>query len=172
MRRMRSGNKRGPGPKSARSVRPKAKSTAGRSSVFRQRGVVRARQAKAELKHVKWTDVEMERLSPLLERQFVVGLNTMLARLLLKQGCIVPEHSHVNEQVTYVLEGALKFSIDGRDIVVRTGEVLTIPPNMPHKAEAIVDTVDIDIFNPPRADWISKDDSYLRGGGTPPSTRR
>jgi quercetin dioxygenase-like cupin family protein len=69
----------------------------------------------------------------------------------------------VNEQVTYILEGALKFRIDGREIIVRAGEVLTIPPNMPHEAEAMIDTVDLDVFNPPRADWINKDDSYLRG---------
>ena len=69
----------------------------------------------------------------------------------------------MNEQVTYILEGALKFRIDGREIIVRSGEVLTIPPNMPHEAEAMVDTVDLDVFNPPRADWINKDDSYLRG---------
>ncbi|MFZ0287096.1 MAG: cupin domain-containing protein, partial [Terriglobales bacterium] len=87
----------------------------------------------------------------------------MLARVLLKKGCIVPEHSHHNEQATYILDGALKFWIDGKEIVVRTGEVLTIPPHMPHKAEALEDTVDLDVFNPPRADWINKTDQYLRG---------
>jgi len=86
----------------------------------------------------------------------------MLARVLLKKGCIVPLHSHVNEQLTYILEGALKFWIDGREIVVRPGQVLTIPPNMPHKAEALEDTVDLDIFHPPLADWLGKTDSYLR----------
>jgi quercetin dioxygenase-like cupin family protein len=64
--------------------------------------------------------------------------------------------------VTYILEGALKFWIDGREIVVRAGEVLTIPPNMPHKAEAVEDTVDLDVFTPPRADWINQTDQYLR----------
>jgi quercetin dioxygenase-like cupin family protein len=86
----------------------------------------------------------------------------MLARVLLKKGCVVPLHSHVNEQLSYILEGALKFWIDEKEIVVRSGEVLTIPPNMPHKAEALEDTVDLDIFHPPRADWLSKNDSYLR----------
>jgi len=86
----------------------------------------------------------------------------MLARVLLKKGCIVPLHSHVNEQLTYILEGALKFWIDDREIVVCAGQVLTIPPNMPHKAEALEDTVDLDIFHPPRADWLAKTDSYLR----------
>jgi quercetin dioxygenase-like cupin family protein len=104
----------------------------------------------------------VESMNPLLGRQLIVGHQVMLARVLLKKGCIVPLHSHVNEQLSYILEGALKFYIDGKEIVVRAGEVLTIPPNMPHKAEAMEDTVDLDIFNPPRADWINKTDSYLR----------
>jgi quercetin dioxygenase-like cupin family protein len=86
----------------------------------------------------------------------------MLARVLLKKGCIVPEHSHHNEQVTYILDGALKFWIDGRELVVHTGEVLCIPAHMPHKAEALEDTVDLDVFTPPRGDWISGTDQYLR----------
>jgi quercetin dioxygenase-like cupin family protein len=118
---------------------------------------------KAELKHIPWSSVELEDLNPLLQRHFVVGQNVMLARVLLKKGCIVPEHSHHNEQITYVIEGALKFWIDGKVLVVNAGEVLTIPPHMPHKAEALEYTVDLDVFNPPRADWINKTDKYLRG---------
>jgi quercetin dioxygenase-like cupin family protein len=125
-------------------------------------GTVKKTTAKAGLRHIPWHTVGLEDLNPLLQRQFVVGQEVMLARVLLKKGCIVPEHSHHNEQITYILEGALKFSIDGREIVVHAGEVLTIPPNMPHKAEAVEDTVDLDIFNPPRADWINKTDQYLR----------
>ena len=120
--------------------------------------------AKAELKHIPWDSVELEDLNPLLQRQLVVGQNVMVARVFLKKGCIVPEHSHHNEQITYILEGALKFWIDGKELVVNAGEVLTIPPHMPHKAEAVEDTVDLDIFNPPREDWINKTDKYLRGG--------
>ena len=131
--------------------------------VFSQRGVVSVPRSRAELKHMNWDSVELEQLNPLLQRQFIVGRNIMIARVLLKKGCIVPTHRHVNEQVTYILEGALKFVIDGREIVLHAGEVLTIPSNMPHSAEAIVDTVDLDIFNPPRADWINKEDRYLRG---------
>jgi quercetin dioxygenase-like cupin family protein len=116
--------------------------------------------AKAE--HIPWKTVELENLNPLLQRQFVVGQDVMLARVLLKKGCIVPEHSHYNEQITYILEGALKFWIDGKVIVVNAGEVLTIPPHVPHKAEALEDTVDLDVFNPPREDWINKTDQYLR----------
>ncbi len=114
------------------------------------------------LKHVRWNDVELEDLNPLLQRQMIVGEGIMVARILLKKGSFVPMHSHVNEQVTYILEGALKFGIDGREIVVSAGEVLCIPPNMPHEALALEDTVDLDVFNPPRADWINKTDAYLR----------
>src|SRR5258706_7037506 len=117
---------------------------------------------KAGLQHVPWSSIQLEDLNPLLQRQFVVGQEIMVARVLFKKGCIVPEHSHHNEQLTYILEGALKFWIDGRVIVVNAGEVLTIPANMPHKAEALADTVDLDIFTPPRADWINKTDRYLR----------
>ena len=115
------------------------------------------------LQYIPWHTIPLEDLNPLLQRQFVVGQEIMLARVLLKKGCIVPEHSHHNEQLTYILEGALKFWIDGKEIVVNAGEVLCIPSNMPHKAEAMVDTVDLDVFTPPRADWINKTDQYLRG---------
>jgi quercetin dioxygenase-like cupin family protein len=143
-------------PKTSAVKKSKSKSTTALS------GTVKRLSAKAGLQHIPWHTVGLEDLNPLLQRQFVVGQEVMLARVLLKKGCIVPEHSHHNEQITYILEGALKFWIDGREIVVHAGEVLTIPPNMPHKAEAVEDTVDLDIFNPPRADWINKTDQYLR----------
>ena len=114
------------------------------------------------LQYIPWHTVPLEDLNSLLQRQFVVGQEIMLARVLLKKGCIVPEHSHHNEQLTYIVEGALKFWIDNREITVHAGEVLCIPANMPHKAEAVEDTVDLDIFCPPRADWINKTDQYLR----------
>ena len=116
----------------------------------------------AELQYIPWHTIPLEELNPLLQRQFVVGQEIMVARVLLKKGCIVPEHSHHNEQLTYILDGALKFWIDGKEIVVHSGEVLCIPSNMPHKAEALEDTVDLDVFAPPRADWINKTDQYLR----------
>ncbi|MGA8765340.1 MAG: cupin domain-containing protein [Candidatus Sulfotelmatobacter sp.] len=118
---------------------------------------------KHELQYVPWRTIALEDLNPLLQRQIVVGQEIMLARVLLKKGCIVPEHSHHNEQLTYVLEGELKFWIDGKEIVVNAGEVLCIPAHMPHKAEAMEDTVDLDVFTPPRADWINRTDQYLRG---------
>jgi quercetin dioxygenase-like cupin family protein len=116
------------------------------------------------VKYVAWSEVEREQLNPLIEREMVVGNKIMLARVLLKKGAHVPEHSHHNEQVTYILEGALKFAIDGKEIVVRAGEVLCIPSNMPHEAWALQDTVDLDVFDPPREDWINKTDHYLRLG--------
>src|SRR5882762_3961921 len=149
--------------------KPKAKTPAGRkrkdakSHSRAQRAVTKHAASKAPLQYVPWHTIPLEELNPLLQRQFVVGQEIMLARVLLKKGCIVPEHSHHNEQLTYILDGALKFWIDGKEIVVNAGEVLTIPPHMPHKAEALEDTIDLDIFNPPRADWINKTDQYLRG---------
>jgi quercetin dioxygenase-like cupin family protein len=124
--------------------------------------VAKGKARKAELRHIPWRSVAVENLNPLLGLHFVVGQKIMLARVLLKKGCIVPEHSHPNEQVTYILEGALKFRIDGKEIVVHAGEVLTIPPHMPHAAEAMEDTVDLDVFDPPRADWMNRTNAYLR----------
>ncbi len=117
----------------------------------------------APMKYIRWKDVELEHLNPLLDRQMVVGEEVMVARVLLKKGAHVPMHHHVNEQITYILEGALKFSIGGREIVVHAGEVLCIPPDLPHEAWAVEDTVDLDVFHPPRADWMNKTDAYLRG---------
>ena len=151
----RTAGKKSPTRKTTKAARPGSK--------VALKGTVRkSKRFKAELRHIPWSSVEVEALNPLLGRHFVVGQNVMLARVLLKKGCLVPEHSHHNEQITYVLEGALKFGIGGKEIVVNAGEVLTIPPNMPHWAEALADTVDLDIFNPPRADWINKTDAYLR----------
>jgi len=116
----------------------------------------------AQHQHVPWNSVELERLNPLLQRQFVVGEKVMVARILLKKGCVVPLHSHHNEQITYILEGVLKFGLNGEEVIVRAGEVLCIPPNVPHDAVALEDTVDLDIFTPPREDWIAKTDAYLR----------
>ena len=138
------------------------KNTASPASTVALKGTVSKARRKAEVRHITWSAVEVEQLNPLVGRHFVVGQNIMLARVLLKKGCIVPERSHPNEQLTYIAEGVLKFWIDGKEIVVRAGELLTIPPNMPHKAEALEDTVDFDVFTPPRADWMSGSDAYLR----------
>jgi quercetin dioxygenase-like cupin family protein len=119
---------------------------------------------KTEPKHIPWNQVEREKLNDSIDREMVVGDKIMLARVFLKKGAHVPEHHHHNEQVTYILEGALKFAIDGREIVVRAGEVLCIPSDMPHEAWALEDTLDLDVFTPPREDWLSKADDYLRLG--------
>lgn len=116
----------------------------------------------AKLQHIVWDSIEAEELNPLLFRSFVVGQNVMVARILLKKGSVVPMHSHPNEQISCIIEGALEFAIDSKEIVVSGGEVLAIPPNMPHAAVALADTVALDVFNPPRADWINRTDSYLR----------
>jgi quercetin dioxygenase-like cupin family protein len=120
----------------------------------------------SEALHTPWSDLPVEQLNPLLTRQFVTGTQAMFSRLELKKGCIVPRHHHPNEQITYITQGALRFSLGEEgstvDKVVRPGEVLVIPPNLPHSAEALEDTIDFDIFAPPRQDWISRDDSYLR----------
>ena len=140
----------------------KAKTSRKKNTATKKR--TRSKQSqKAEFRHIPWESIPLEDLNPLLQRHFVVGQNIMLARVLLKKGCIVPRHSHHNEQITYIVDGALKFWIDGKVLVVRAGEVLTIPPHMPHKAEALQDTVDLDVFHPPRADWMDKTDHYLRG---------
>ena len=138
-------------------------STTAKSHSRAKRAVTKHAAASPALQYIPWNTVPLEDLNPLLQRQMVWGQEIMLARVLLKKGCIVPEHSHHNEQLTYILEGALKFWIDGKEIVVNAGETLCIPSNMPHKAEALVDTVDLDVFTPPRADWIQKTDQYLRG---------
>ena len=132
------------------------------SSHARAKRAITKAAAPVALQYIPWHTIPLEDLNPLLQRQFVVGQEIMLARVLLKKGCIVPEHSHHNEQLTYIVEGALKFWIDNREITVHAGEVLCIPANMPHKAEAVEDTVDLDIFCPPRADWINQTDQYLR----------
>src|SRR5277367_2085692 len=152
--------------KSARSRRSSKSKSAKRpvrpAATVALKGTVAKRRPKGKLRHIPWNSIPIEALNAQLGRQLIVGQDLMLARVLLKKGCIVPKHSHPNEQLTFIVEGALKFWIDGKEIVVRPGEVLTIPPNMPHKAEALEDTVDIDIFYPPRADWMNKTNKYLR----------
>ena len=113
----------------------------------------------------RWNDMEKERVNDMLDRRLITGERIMLAHVYLKKGCIVPKHSHENEQITYILEGALRFKLgdDQKEVVtVSAGEVLHIPSNLSHEAEAIEDTLDVDVFSPPRADWLNKTDSYLR----------
>lgn len=116
-----------------------------------------------ELQYTGFDRIPVETLNPLFSRQLVWGERAMLGRIVLRKGAVVPEHSHENEQITYILEGALRFTLgDGRTITVSAGEVLVIPSNLPHSAVALEDTIDLDIFTPPRADWIAGTDAYLR----------
>ena len=118
----------------------------------------------AESTHHRWSEIEPEQMNPLVTRQFVVGTDTMLARIVLKKGAHVPTHHHMHEQISHVVEGALEFRVDGKPVAVRAGEILCIPPHIPHEVVALEDSVALDIFNPPRQDWIDGDDAYLRGG--------
>ena len=106
--------------------------------------------------------MEIEQLNDKLSRQMISGENATISQLVLKKGAAVPRHSHINEQYSWIISGALKFVFDEREILVRAGDILVIPPNMPHSAVALEDTVDVDIFAPRREDWIRKEDSYLR----------
>jgi quercetin dioxygenase-like cupin family protein len=116
------------------------------------------------MEHFTWDSVPLEVLSDMISRKIVTGEKAMVAQVFAKKGAVVPEHSHESEQITYILEGALKFELEGREVVVHKGEVLRIPSNVPHRAVALEDTVDLDIFSPIRADWLAKDDAYLRRG--------
>jgi quercetin dioxygenase-like cupin family protein len=113
----------------------------------------------------RWDDMEKEELNPLLHRRLISTERMMIAHVYLEQGSIVPKHSHENEQLTYLLSGAMRFWFgdDESQIVdIVAGEVLHIPSFLPHKAEALEQTLDVDIFCPPRADWLDGSDSYLR----------
>ena len=111
----------------------------------------------------RWDDIPVEPLNELLSRKIISGDRTMLAHIFLKKGCVVPAHSHDNEQMTYVISGALLFTVNGRKILLKAGEVMHIPSNVVHAAEAVEDTLDMDVFCPPRQDWLDKTDAYLRG---------
>ena len=118
---------------------------------------------------IAWEEMELERLNEKITRQMTSGGSSTVARVLLARGAYVPRHSHVNEQVTMILAGCLKFLFDdGREVFVRPGQVLVIPSGVAHAAEAVEDTVDIDFFTPRREDWIRKEDAYLRSGEPAP----
>lgn len=130
-----------------------------------------------EFTYTRWADIPIEPMSSLLGRQFVVGSNVMVSRITLAKGAHVPLHSHPNEQVAVLLTGCLEFLLREslqdaaqsspsprvKQVILRPGELLCIPPNVPHEAFALEDTVNLDIFCPPRQDWIDGNDGYLRG---------
>jgi quercetin dioxygenase-like cupin family protein len=118
--------------------------------------------------HYRWDDLPKEQLKADLQRRLIPAERMTLGHVYLDQGCVVPKHAHENEQLSYILEGTLRFWLgdDEAEIVdVHAGEVLHIPANVPHRAEALEDTLDVDIFAPARADWFDGSDAYLRGTG-------
>ncbi len=118
---------------------------------------------KRDVTTYRWDDIPEEHLNELLSRKIITGDRTMIAHIFLKKGCVVPAHSHDNEQMTYVISGALLFTINGREILLKAGEVMHIPSNVVHGAVAVEDTLDMDVFCPPRQDWLDKTDAYLAG---------
>lgn len=121
-------------------------------------------KAQSRVRLFTWEDMPRERVTDALSRRLITGERMMLAQVYLDKGCIVPKHSHENEQLTYILEGSLRFWIgeDGEEeLVVRAGQVLHIPSNVPHMAEALEETLDVDVFSPPRQDWLDGTDTYF-----------
>ena len=122
------------------------------------------RPRNAAVRHFRWEDMPRERVTDMIDRRVITGDDMMIAHVYLQKDSVVPRHQHVNEQITYILEGALRFRIgeDGaEEVVVRAGEVLHIPSNVWHEAVALEDTLDVDVFSPPRADWLNGTDTYF-----------
>jgi len=116
-------------------------------------------------RHVRWDDLPWEPVTETIRRRIVTGDDMMIAHVFLDRGAVVPKHSHHNEQITYIVSGALHFRLGeklDREVTVRAGEVLHIPAHLPHEARALEDTLDVDIFSPPRADWLDGSDSYFQ----------
>ena len=126
--------------------------------------------AMSNVTHHSWNDVRLEQLTPMVSRKVLTAEHSMIAQVFLKKGCVVQAHQHVNEQITYVLEGGLRFWIgenadkapDAPYVDVMAGEVLLIPGNVRHEAHALEDTLDLDVFTPPRQDWLDGTDAYIR----------
>lgn len=116
------------------------------------------------MEHYTWDDIPQEKMNDRIWRKVITGEKAMVAQVFLRRGAIVPEHQHESEQLTYILKGALQFHIEGREIVVSEGQVLRIPSHVPHRAVALEDTLDLDIFSPIRTDWLTGQDDYLRRG--------
>lgn len=121
----------------------------------------------SSVRHTRWNEIPKERVTDTISRRLFTGRRMMIAHVYLDKGAIVPTHQHENEQLTYILEGALRFWIgpedapDREEFVLGAGEILYIPSNVPHKAEALADTFDVDVFDPPRQDWLDGTDTYF-----------
>ncbi|MDF1505670.1 cupin domain-containing protein [Roseisolibacter sp. H3M3-2] len=121
-------------------------------------------QSQTGVRFYRWDDMPKERVTDQISRRLVTGDRMMLAHVYLEKGSLVPQHQHENEQLTYILEGALHFWIGAdrsEEVIVRAGEVLFIPSNVPHEARALEDTLDVDVFSPPRQDWLDGTDTYF-----------
>jgi quercetin dioxygenase-like cupin family protein len=125
----------------------------------------------SDVRHLPWDSVPLETLNPLISRKLITSEKMMLAQVFLTKGAIVPAHDHINEQFTYILSGSLRFWIGEHADApgdtftdVKAGEVLVIPSMVRHRAEALEDTLDVDVFNPPRQDWLDGSDAYIRTG--------
>jgi quercetin dioxygenase-like cupin family protein len=121
---------------------------------------------KSLVPHYRWDAMPEEQLKRGLTRKLITGERMMIAHVYIKKGEVVPQHSHDNEQISYILSGALHFRFGAKgeqEIIVRAGEVVVIPSNVPHSAVALEDTLDVDVFCPPRQDWLAGTDAYLRG---------
>ena len=132
-------------------------------------------ESKSGVRFFRWADMPKETVTSQLTRRLITGDRMMLAHVYLDRGCIVPKHSHENEQITYILEGALRFWIGDdqqEEVIVRAGEVLTIPSMVWHQALALEDTLDVDVFNPPRQDWLDKTDSYFHNAVELPEAQK
>jgi quercetin dioxygenase-like cupin family protein len=118
------------------------------------------------VQHYRWKEMPAEPLKGGMSRKLITADRMMIAHVYFKKGDDVPQHSHDNEQLTYILEGALHFwfgPTGSQEITVRAGEVVVIPSNVLHRAVALEDTLDVDVFCPPRQDWLAGTDAYLRG---------
>jgi quercetin dioxygenase-like cupin family protein len=107
----------------------------------------------------RWDEIALEKITEMISQKIVAGEREMLAQIYLKRGALVPMHSHDSEQMTYILQGALKVMVGGEEVTVREGEVLHIPSGVRHQAEALEDTFELDVFSPVREDWLKGNDA-------------
>jgi quercetin dioxygenase-like cupin family protein len=104
----------------------------------------------------RWDEIALQKITEMMSQKIIAGERQMLAQIYLKRGALIPMHSHESEQMTYILQGALRFVVDGEEIVLREGEVMHIPANVAHQAEALEDTFELDVFSPVRAEWMTE----------------
>ena len=109
----------------------------------------------------RWDEIALEKVTEMLSRKIVTGEREMLVQVYIKRGCLIPLHAHQSEQMTYVLQGALKFLVAGEEITVREGEVIHIPSGVAHQSEALEDTFELDVFSPIREEWLTGADEDL-----------